>query len=62
VLAGLHSPRSTTELARALDLSPGSVSQHLSVLRDAGLVNAHRVRRVVLYMRSPTGDALVQES
>ena len=44
------------------ELSPGSVSQHLSVLRDAGLVNAHRVGRVVLYVRSPTGDALVQES
>lgn len=63
VLAGLHAPRSTTELARALELSPGSVSQHLAVLRDAGLVNAHRVGRVVLYVRSPAGDALtVQES
>jgi hypothetical protein len=62
VLAALHAPRSTTELARALELTPGSVSQHLSVLRDAGLANAHRVGRVVLYVRSPTGDALVQES
>ena len=62
VLGALHSPRATTELGRALELSPGSVSQHLSVLRDAGLVNAHRVGRVVLYARSPTGDALVQES
>jgi DNA-binding transcriptional ArsR family regulator len=61
VLAALHAPRSTTELARALELSPGSVSQHLSVLRDAGLVNAHRVGRVVLYVRSPTGDALTGE-
>ena len=61
VLAALHAPRSTTELARALGLSPGSVSQHLSVLRDAGLVNAHRVGRVVLYVRSPTGDAVVGE-
>ena len=58
VLAALHAPRSTTELARALELSPGSVSQHLAVLRDAGLADAHRVGRVVLYVRSPTGDAL----
>ena len=58
VLAALDAPRSTTELARALDLSPGSVSQHLAVLRDAGLADAHRVGRVVLYVRSPTGDAL----
>ena len=62
VLGALHAPRSTTELARALELSPGSVSQHLSVLRDAGLVNGHRVGHVVLYARSPTGDAVVQES
>src|SRR3954467_11376667 len=63
VLAALAAPRSTTELARALELSPGSVSQHLAVLRDAGLVDPHRVGRVVLYARSPTGDALtLQES
>ena len=54
----LDAPRSTTELARALELSPGSVSQHLSVLRDAGLVNAHRVGRAVLYVRSPTGEQM----
>jgi hypothetical protein len=59
VLRALHAPRSTTELARALELSPGSVSQHLSVLRDAGLVHGHRVGRAVLYVRSPTGDQLV---
>src|SRR4051794_16648593 len=58
VLAALHAPRSTTELARSLDLSPGSVSQHLGVLRGAGLVNAHRVGRSVLYVRSPTGEQL----
>jgi hypothetical protein len=58
VLAALHAPRTTTDLARALALSPGSVSQHLAVLRDAGLVNGHRVGRGVLYARSPTGDAL----
>ncbi len=59
VLAAVGAPRSTTELARALDLSPGSVSQHLSVLRDAGLVHCHRMGRSVLYVRSETGEALV---
>ncbi|HYH88562.1 MAG TPA: DUF5937 family protein [Solirubrobacteraceae bacterium] len=62
ILAALHAPRSTTELARALELAPGSVSQHLSVLRGAGLVHGHRVGRSVLYVRSPTGDGIVQES
>ena len=61
VLGALSAPRSTTELARALELSPGSVSQHLGVLRDAGLVDAHRVGRIVLYARSPTGEALARE-
>jgi Family of unknown function (DUF5937)/Helix-turn-helix domain len=59
VLAALGAPRSTTDLARALDLSPGSVSQHLSVLRDAGLVHGHRVGRAVLYVRSEKGELLV---
>jgi DNA-binding transcriptional ArsR family regulator len=58
VLSALSAPRSTTELARSLGLSAPSVSQHLAVLRDAGLVNGHRVGRVVLYMRSPTGESL----
>ncbi len=58
VLTALHAPRSTTELARALDLSPGSVSQHLTVLREAGLVHGHRVGRAVLYVRSEKGESL----
>jgi Family of unknown function (DUF5937)/Helix-turn-helix domain len=58
VLAALTAPLSTTELARSLGLSAASVSQHLAVLRDAGLVNGHRVGRVVLYMRSPAGESL----
>ena len=52
-------PRSTTDLARALGVSAGGVSQHLGVLRAAGLVHGHRVGRSVLYLRSPVGDGLV---
>jgi DNA-binding transcriptional ArsR family regulator len=59
VLASLDAPLSTTEIARRLDLSPASVSQHLAVLRDAGLVQATRVRRMVLYARTPRGEALL---
>jgi hypothetical protein len=59
VLAALDRPRSTTDLASALGVSAGGVSQHLSVLREAGLVHGHRVGRVVLYLRSPAGDGLV---
>jgi Family of unknown function (DUF5937)/Helix-turn-helix domain len=59
VLTALDSPRSTTELARSLGVTPGGVSQHLGALRAAGLVQGHRVGRVVLYLRSPAGDTLV---
>jgi hypothetical protein len=59
VLMALDHPRSTTDLARALGISAGGVSQHLGILRAAGLVHGHRVGRVVLYLRSPAGDGLV---
>lgn len=60
VLLALDRPRSTTDLARALGVSAGGVSQHLGVLRAAGLVHGHRVGRSVLYLRSPAGDRLVR--
>ncbi|HXD54027.1 MAG TPA: winged helix-turn-helix domain-containing protein, partial [Solirubrobacteraceae bacterium] len=62
LLSALDSPRSTTELAGELGLTAGGVSQHLGVLRDAGLVCGRRVARSVLYLRSPEGDALVEAS
>jgi DNA-binding transcriptional ArsR family regulator len=62
LLNALDSPRSTTELAGQLGLSAGGVSQHLTVLRDAGLVCGRRVARSVLYLRSAKGDALMDAS
>jgi hypothetical protein len=58
VLNVLDEPRSTTELARLLAVPAASVSQHLTVLRNAGLVTRQRVGRVVLYRRSSKGDLL----
>lgn len=62
VLSALDRPRSTTDLARALEISPGGVSQHLSVLYSAGLVCRRRDRRMVLYLRSHSGEALMNAS
>ncbi|MHB8531489.1 MAG: ArsR/SmtB family transcription factor [Solirubrobacteraceae bacterium] len=62
LLTALDSPRSTTELAGELGLTPGGVSQHLTVLREAGLVCGRRVTRSVLYLRSAQGDALLDAS
>jgi DNA-binding transcriptional ArsR family regulator len=60
ILAALDRPRSTTELARVVGISNGGVSQHLTVLRSAGLIRGRRAQRAVLYLRSSDGDALVQ--
>jgi DNA-binding transcriptional ArsR family regulator len=60
ILEALDRPRSTTELARVLGLTAGGVSQHLAVLRSAGLVSSRRAQRLVLYLRSENGDALMQ--
>ena len=59
VLADLGAPRSTTELAERVALSPATASHHLTALRDAGLVTGRREGRAVLYVRTPLGDALV---
>ena len=58
MLADLAAPRSTTELAQRLSLSPATTSHHVTVLRDAGLVTGRREGRSVLYVRTPLGDAL----
>jgi biotin operon repressor len=50
LLEALRSPATTTDLARALGVTPSAVSQHLSVLRDSGLVTAERRGRTVLYL------------
>ncbi|MEU1045698.1 DUF5937 family protein [Streptomyces sp. NPDC005897] len=62
ILAALDTPSSTTGLARRLDLAPSSVSSHLSVLRDAGLLTARRHGRHVLYERTGLGDTLTAGS
>ncbi|WP_310737900.1 ArsR/SmtB family transcription factor [Microbispora sp. H10949] len=58
VLTALAEPGTTTGLARRLGLTPGAVSQHLTVLSGGGLVTRQRLGREVLYRRTPVGDAL----
>ncbi|MCR8577587.1 ArsR/SmtB family transcription factor [Streptomyces sp. Isolate_219] len=58
VLAALDAPSTTTALAHRLGLAPSSVSGHLSVLRDAGLLASRRHGHQVLYERTPLGIAL----
>ena len=61
VLTDVSAPRSTTELAERLSISPAGASHHLTALRDAGLVVGRREGRAVLYVRTPLGDALCRD-
>ncbi len=59
VLKGVMVPRTTTELARQLCLSPAAVSAHLSRLKAAGLVEPHRSGKRVYYRLSCAGESLL---
>ena len=59
LLATLGLPKTTTQLAAQLDLSPAAVSQHLKILKDTALVTAQRRGRMVLYQRSAAATALL---
>lgn len=60
ILTTLAEPATTTALARRLRLTPGAISQHLSVLNASGLVSRTRVAGTVLYRRTTRGDALTE--
>ena len=62
ILVALAAEATTTELARRLAASPAGVSEHLGVLRRAGLVRARREGRTVLYSRTAAGDVLTAPS
>jgi DNA-binding transcriptional ArsR family regulator len=59
LLEALRSPATTTDLARALGVTPSAVSQHLRVLRESGLIARERSGRNVLYMTTALGATLI---
>jgi len=59
ILRALSAPAATADLAQRLGASPAGVSEHLSVLRTAGLVRPARDGRRVLYARTPAAEALL---
>ena len=60
LLGRLSSPTSTTALVSATGWSAGSVSEHLSVLADVGLVAKRRAGRTILYWRTELGERLLR--
>lgn len=59
LLHALMTPTSTKDLALKLDLTPGAISQQLSQLKDAGLVDANRAGRAVYYYLNQRGEQLL---
>lgn len=60
LLHSLQAPGTTTQLARRFGVTASAVSQHLRVLRNAGLIARARDGREVLYVASPLGAALAR--
>jgi DNA-binding transcriptional ArsR family regulator len=52
-------PVTTTQMARELGQSPGSVSEHLTVLKANGLLCSRRTGRSVLYWQTPLAQSMV---
>jgi DNA-binding transcriptional ArsR family regulator len=60
ILHELELPRTTTGLAVLLGLSPGTISSHLALMTESGLLTSWRKGRNVFYERSPMGTSLAQ--
>ena len=58
MLAILDAPQTTTHLAERLSAAPSSISAHLKVLYDAGLVSRNRQGKQVLYVCTELGRNL----
>jgi len=58
LLNDLDTARTTSELSTRHGLARATVSYHLSVLLESGLVNKARDRKTVLYRRTELGDTL----
>ncbi|MFF0163983.1 ArsR/SmtB family transcription factor [Streptomyces sp. NPDC005263] len=62
ILEQLTRPRTTTDLARQLDLAKPSVSEHTGALRAAHLTTAHRDGKTIWHSCTPLGLGLLTGS
>ena len=62
ILRRLAIPMTTTQLARELGQSPGTVNEHLSVLKRNGLLDSWRSGRSVLYRRTALASSIIAAS
>ncbi len=54
-------PRSVSDIAAHFEITPQAVSQHLRVLREAGLVDEHRQGTRHLFVVNPDGFTAVRQ-
>jgi DNA-binding transcriptional ArsR family regulator len=62
LLAALEAPTTGQTLARRLGVSPSALSQHVTAVRDGGLVATQWSGRHVLCPRTDLGDRLATRS
>jgi DNA-binding transcriptional ArsR family regulator len=60
VLAAVATPATTSEVATTLGLAASTASEHLTVLREAGLLRAARRRHGVVHEHTDLGAALLR--
>ncbi|HEU4947108.1 MAG TPA: winged helix-turn-helix domain-containing protein [Kribbella sp.] len=58
IVRELATPATSSQLARSLSISLGTVSTHLAVLRESGVVVGARAGRSVIYRLTARGEAL----
>jgi DNA-binding transcriptional ArsR family regulator len=61
VLEAVEGGRTTSEVARRVGVSAGAISQHTSVLREAGLIRTSRAGKAVVHTLTPLGSALLEQ-
>ncbi len=59
ILDELDEAATTTGLAQRVGRAPSTVSEHLAVLRENGLVESSRVGQFISHSRTAAGDALM---
>ncbi|MGI5041535.1 ArsR/SmtB family transcription factor [Streptomyces sp. JAC25] len=59
ILAALATPLQTTVVARLVSVTPPTASEHLAILRDAGLIDTSRTGRTATHELTIAGRTLL---